>query len=194
VTIRFYVLPIERIGNRRGPKYFAWIGNRTGIPDPWNMLDYGLIDRAVLVSDISDANHAALVVNADVYAFPVDVDSNMSQQEQNALGAFLEGFAIPGSWLTGTQTARTVLRTITGMFLFMQRVSALYGDSPLNAGISLNTQWRNVPAALQEAILGAASEWGFTGTLENNLSVRNMLKQFADLWGEKPVHMGAATL
>jgi len=118
----------------------------------------------------------------------------MTQQQQNALGSFLEGVAVPGNWLTGSQTFRSVLRTISGMFLFMQRVSTLFGGNPLTSGISLNTQWRNVPANLQAAIETAAAEWGYTGSIAANTTMRNLLKQFADLWGAKPIYMGLAEL
>jgi hypothetical protein len=59
---RFYVLPIEQVGNRRGPKYLKWRYD----PDPpgldviWNMMDYGLLPTALVVVDAPDEQHAVL--------------------------------------------------------------------------------------------------------------------------------------
>ncbi len=68
MTIRFYLLPVDRqvINGTayRGPQYFAWRFNPTGLTDPWSWYDYGSMDWGVLCSDISDADHTALVANA----------------------------------------------------------------------------------------------------------------------------------
>jgi hypothetical protein len=200
MTIRYYVLPIERStdGNGRGPKYFEWRRDPDppGLTSPWSMIDYGLIDQAVLVSDITDPDRTSLVAQADVYEFPLDLDANMTQQQQSTLTTFLETKVIPAQWLSGTQTFRSVLRTITGVFLYIQRISGILGVDPMTiSGVTLNTQYRNLPADFSAALSQAASDldYDFSG-VRNNTTLRNILKSMADQWGARPIYMGMATL
>lgn len=198
MTIRFYVLPIERDGTGilRWPKYFASRFNGgVGITADRNLIDYGLIDEGVLVANLGDADQAFLAAQPDVFAFPVDLDATMSQSEQITLTNLLETAQVPAQWLSGQQTYRSVLRTLTGMFLYMQRVSAILGVDPTTLGVALNTQWRNLPPALQTALQQAAVDLGYDfGGVNNNTTLRNVLKAMADQWGTRPIYLGMATL
>lgn len=196
MTVRFYVLPIEVRGLRL-PKYFAWKGD--SIPpflgSPWTMKDYGSINMCVLCSNISDADHAALMLNADVYSLPVDLDVTMSVTQRSAMNTYLEAHAIPGDWLAPGDTFRSALRTVTSMMLYLQRVLALIGyPSDPFAGLTLNTQYRNIPNPLHDALGQAASELGYTWTTANNDQVRKIFKAQADQWGSAPILFGIATL
>lgn len=200
MTIRFYIIPIERIIiggiNNRGPKYFYWKENRTGITDPWNMIDYGLIDQAVIASDITQVNHDSLVLNPDVYSFPVDLNQTMPQIEQNNLSSFLETIKIPGQWLSGTQTYRTVLRIITGVFLYIQRVCGIIRIDPTTVpGVTLNSQYQDLDLTLQSALNQAAIDLGydFSG-VSGNTTLRSLLKNMADQWGTRPIYIGITIL
>jgi hypothetical protein len=200
MTIRFYVLPIETVdgGTKRGPKYFAWRfdPDPPGLTDQWSMLDYGLISECVLAANISDVNHAALVLNADVYSFPINLDANMPQGEQAALTTFLEGVRVPAQWLSGQQTYRSVLRTISGVFLYIQRVSAIMGVDPTTIpGVTFNTQYNKLPAALHDALAQAAADLGYSFSgVSANTTLRNLFKAMADQWGTRQILMGFVTL
>lgn len=197
--IRIYIIPIERTvdGSARGPKYFAWRfdPDPPGIDCPWSIIDYGSIDQGVLAADIQQADHDGLVLHADVYGFPQVIDANMSQSEQTALVNFLNGFGIPSQWLAGTMTYRAVLRTITGMMLYAQRFLAILGyPADPFTGLSLGTQFKNLPAAYQAAAQQAAADLGYPWNVTNNTTVRVMLKGMADAWGARPILMGVTSL
>jgi hypothetical protein len=199
MTIRFYILPMERAANGgRGPKYFEWKSDpdAPGLTSPWCPVDYGLIDQVIIASDITDADHTSLVAHADVYSFPLDLDATMTQQNQNDLISFLEAKIIPAQWLSGAQTFRSVLRTIAGMFLYIQNISGILNVDPTTIeGVALNTQYRNLPATFSAALAQAASNLGydFSG-IRNNTTLRNVLKLMSDQWGTRPIYMCFTTL
>ena len=196
---RFYLIPIERVDNKRGPQYFTWRFD----PDPensitcqWGMKDYGLIDRAVIAANVTQAQHDSLITHADVYAFPADIDTIMTQGEQATLTTFLEGTNVPAQWLAGQQTNREVLRIITAMFLYIQRMTAILGYVPgPEQGYALNTQYQNMQADVQAAILQAASDLGYSVTnVKANTTLRLILKDMSDQWGTKPILFGFVEL
>lgn len=57
-----YLVPIETIGNGRGPQYFAWRANPDGIRCTWAMMDYGFAPTALLVA--REIGHAAELMEA----------------------------------------------------------------------------------------------------------------------------------
>jgi hypothetical protein len=193
MTIRYYILPIERLPFRK-PKYFSWRGS-PGISCPWSMKDYGDIDQAIICADILAADHTALIANADVLSIPVNVDSALTVSARNTARTFLETYNIPAGWINTGMTYRAVLRTITAFFLYMQRVTGLLGH-----GITLPVGWADltmtqVPADIRDAMTQAAASFGYdyswvTGTT----TVRQVLKGMADAWGVQPILFGLAAL
>ena len=197
MTVRFYILPIEVRNGRRVPKYFKYIGDAAPpfIACPWSMKDMGSIDMAVLCADILDADHAFVSAQADVYSLPLNLDVTMTLAERSTMNTYLEAHAIPGDWLAAGDTFRSALRTVTAMMLYLQRVLAIIGyPADPFAGITLNTQYRNIPTALHDALLQAATELGYTWDVANNTQVRRIFKLMADQWGVQPILFGIATL
>lgn len=195
--IRFYILPIERVGSSRGPKYFRWQIGPTppGINCPWSMKDYGSIDMAILAADILQADHDALILNADVYAFPDNLDPVMTLAQRQTLNTYIEAHGIPGDWLAQGDTFRSVLRVITGMFMYLQRVLAIIGyPSDPYAGLTLNTQYRNIPNPLHDAMSQAATELEYTWNVASNDQIRKIFKLMSDQWGSQPIYFGFVTL
>lgn len=191
--IRFYLLPIERnaAGTSRGPKYFAWRydPDPPGLSSQWSMKDYGSIDMAILAADITQADHDALILNADVYAFPADLSASMTLTNRQAMNTYLEAHALPGDWLSPTDTFKSAARTITGMMLYNQRVCAILGyPTDPYAGLTLNTQYRNIANPLHDALSQAASELGYAWNVANNDQVRKILKLMADQWGNAVIY------
>jgi hypothetical protein len=193
--IRFYLLPIERISNARGPKYFKWRYNLTGIDCVWSMVDYGSIDMCVQAADITQADHDALILNADVYAFPENLDPVMTLTERSTLNTYIEAHGIPGDWLKSGDTFRSVLRTITAMMLYLQRALAILGypTDPFS-GYSLNTRYNQLPTNYQNALSQAANSLGYAWDVAANDQVRKIWKMMADQWGSQPILFGIVTL
>jgi hypothetical protein len=198
MTIRYYILPTITVGGRRGPKYFHFGGpggDSPGIDCVWSMKDYGSIDEAVLAADISDTDHATVSANMDVYSFPINLDTTMALAERSAANTFFEAHGIPGDWLKQGDTFRGVLRIVTAMFLYLQRVLALIGyPADPYAGLTLNTQYRNIPNPLHDALQAGAVSLGYTWTVGNNDQIRKIWKTMADAWGSTPILFGFTTL
>lgn len=193
--IRFYLLPIVvHDGKYRGPKYFKWRFG-TGIDCLWSMKYYGRVDQAVLAADIDQVDHDALILNSDVFAFPENLENNMIPADRLALRNYLEGMLIPipGDWLSPSDTYRTALKTVTGMFMFMQRLtsSAVMDSSPETWGVALNTQYKDFSPELQAGILQVVSEFGWDDSvIKDNWTVRVLWKNMADQWGSTPIIFG----
>jgi len=159
------------------------------------MKDYGSIDMAILAADILQADHDALILNADVYAFPDNLDPVMTLAQRQTLNTYIEAHGIPGDWLAQGDTFRSVLRVITGMFMYLQRVLAIIGyPSDPYAGLTLNTQYRNIPNPLHDAMSQAATELEYTWNVASNDQIRKIFKLMSDQWGSQPIYFGFVTL
>lgn len=205
MTILFYLIPVmvviitppgEDPQTYRGPSYLKWFQNPDGLAVRWSCKDYGSVDMMLCAVNAEPADHDWLAIQSDVYQFPQDIDVNVPQSSVATLQAYLEAHAVPGDWTSPSETWRSTLRTITGMFLYMQRLTAMTGNvSPLDWGYTLNTQWRNVEAEHQDAIVASAASLGYdTSFIGNNTLLRAIIKAFADVWGAAPIYFGFVTL
>lgn len=195
-VIRYYLLPVDVYqGWARGPMYLKWRFNPDGLDVPWGCIDYGLIDTMVCAVDASTADHAYLVAQANVYQFPENLDVSPGPAELSALEITLESTYIAADWLNPSETWRETLRTVTGMFLFMQRLTAITGNTPLDWGVGLNTQFQNLDQQYQDAIIQAFNDLSYDDSvIRTNWTLRVLLKNAADQWGAKPIHFGIVTL
>lgn len=200
--IQFYLLPIERIDNYRGPSYFDFKGHESiaghiqlDIGEQWSMKDYGSIDMSVLAFTAAEAKHTDLIGRANVYQFPENLDVTMVLADRQALNTYLEAHGIPGDWLKQGDTFRYSLRTITAMFLYLQRALAILGyPADPFAGLTLNTRYGQLTTAYQNALSQAASELGYTWGVAANDQIRKIWKDMADQWGSQPILFGFVTL
>jgi hypothetical protein len=204
VTIRLYVLPMERNAemNSRGPKYLAWSRD----PDPsdnvgetaWSIMSYGLHDWGLAAVEADATVHTALAAKADVQQIPADLDNNVGAANRDTVRAFLESVALPGQWVQNGTTWREVVRTVCGMMLFGQRYdgirqtanpgAAAFGDQI--AG-NLSVQWGTIPQGIRDAVLETGESFGYDMSfIVGTTLVRAILKSLADLWGDQPVYFG----
>lgn len=207
-TRRFYLMPALELTldddgrSYRGPMYLAWrynppTGGQEGVLSAsWSAKDYGTVNVMLVVAEVTPEQHAILAERPDVYPFPQDLDQNVPQAALSALVGFLEAAYIPANWISGSDTWRTVLRIVTAMFLFMQRLSAVSaGTNPLQWGVTMNTQWRSIPTTYQAWIVEAFSSQGYDPSwIRSNTTIRQILKTAADRWGERPIFFGMETL
>ena len=193
---RFYLVPIETVtqGDRlqRGPKYLAWRFD----PDPpgivcrWSMMPYGRETSALLLAhDISVADDATLVAHADVYAFPLTLDEPIAPQD--GLRTFFETVNVPTDWLAASTTYRQFLRCLAGLFQFAQRYQGISGR-PLFESVTLDSRYRNLTAQQQGWFTQTAQSFGYTLTINENRTLRQLCKQAGDAWGAQPFLMGGA--
>src|SRR3989304_5553215 len=193
MTVRFYIIPIEQVGNYRGPEYFTWRNdaNPPSIDCPWNMIDYGLVNRAVIAADVTTTQHSELVTHGDVLALPVNLDQAMTQAAVNTSQTFLENAGVPAGWINTSYTYREVLRIVTSMFLYIQRVTAILEHQIVLTGGVLNRQMNEISAEIRDAMAQAADEMEDDYSWETGATtVRQLLKAMGDAWGDKPIYFG----
>ncbi len=197
MAVQFYLLPIERVTvegvDYRGPKYLKWRMNPGGLAVPWSMKDYGVIDWGVVAVDADAATHTTLAGYADAYQFPANLDAKPSANIRNAIRGRLEGFNAPGGWITNQDTYRSILRTVTGLFLFMCQLSERWGN-PFVKGYNLNTAYGDLPADGQAVVVEEAARLGYTDAIPAATTLRTILKLMADAWAAKPILFGLVTL
>lgn len=191
-ALKIYLIPIEQVGNFRGPEYFAWRfdGNGPSINCRWSMMDYGFINNALLVAhDILPADHAALILHADVYAFPDNLDQPIS--DKATIDVFFEAINLPTDWLTPSSTYRELLRKVAGMMQFNQRYSGISGGQSLfGNGVTLDTNWNSLTAQQKTWFNDTVHSFGFPQNVNGNPKLRSLAKQAGDLWGTTPFLMG----
>lgn len=191
-VVRFYIVPVEQVGIYRGPEYLRWRFDQSPIPElagvRWSCKDYGIAPQMVCAADVTPAQHLILAAFPDVWAWAENLDTPLGSINRNLLNTFLEAVDIPADWLSPQNTQREALRTITGMFLYMQRLFALTGANLLST-YALNTRLGNMTAQWQAAIQQAGTDLGYdTAWMTGNMTVRIILKNMANRWGTRVIH------
>lgn len=193
--IRFYILPIEIIDSVRLPKYLRSRRNPTGIPCRWGLLDYGLIDAALVAADVTTEQHDLLAANSDVASAPENIDQNISDAAIPKVMNVLEQLRIPADWVNNTFTYRGILRMVAGLFLFAQRHHGMHGEPLIDNVAQLDLRWNQIPLARRQRIQATADALGYDySQVQTNWLVRRILKHLGDQWADKPVLLGMATL
>ena len=200
--IRFYLLPIESVvledGNiARGPKYFQWRldPDPPGLAVTWGMMDYGLIDAALLVAEVTQEQHDTLLLNSDVTSPPENIDQNITSGAIPGVQAALETLRIPADWVTTAFTYRQILRMVAGLFQFAQRHHALHNEQLIDSQAQLDLRWNQIPIARRNRILATADSLVYDySAVQNTWLIRRILKHLSDQWGVTVFHIGGFDL
>jgi hypothetical protein len=189
---KLYLVPVETNADGwRGPKYFEWFGD----PDPpgivcaWAMMDYGFAPTALLLAkDISQADHDALVLNSDVFAFPDVLDSPV---DDPAVDDFFEGVNLPTDWLTPSTTWLELLRMCAGIFQFNQRYNGISGGHSVFENADLDTRLRQMTDQEQIWFLATVESFGYDpGLINDNSQLRLLVRQAGGYWQDQPFYLG----
>lgn len=189
---RLYIVPQIGGTSNTDPRRAKYISNLIGVP--YAAMNFGFQPCFIVAADLSPANDADVIANADVFAFPFDLAPAMGGAAAST-STFLEtSFFIPCNWMTGSTTWLEAARTICGMFQYFQRLHFMLGNVvPIDGTTnkSLNTPYNAFPVNVQQAIVGAAQSLGYdTSFIQNNTQVRAFLKNFSDQWGSQPFNFG----
>lgn len=192
---RLYLMPIVGVGtyvDPRRPMYQDSILRPHGVQ--WGMMDYGWRPVCMVGCNTDDATHNELIANTDVQAFPDDFQSSGATigGALTAVRNRLEDFTIPAAWVQSTDTYAQVAHSIGGLFQYMQRINRIMGDvDPFPAGITLNTQFQNLPVATRDAMIAASDSFGWDRTgLTATSTLRFILKYLSDQWEGIPLQLG----
>jgi len=198
-VIEYFFIPVQVVEINgaiyRGPSYLRWRMNPGGLDVPWSCKDYGSINNVMVCAvNAEQADLTWLAAQAGVYTWPVNLDVNLPQAERSAVTAYLEAQFIPATWILPSHTRRAALRRITGIFLYMQRLTAIINSDPTTWDVTLNTQFQNLTAEQQPAMVQAATSLGYTWDIAPTDLLRNILTDMADAWGVQPIYFGFTTL
>jgi len=199
MAFRLYLVPVIGVGTSldpRRPKYVA------GGATPWAAMDYGNEPSMIVGADLSPTDDAALAGQPDVTALPVDLSPLLTPANVTAVQAKLEAAHLPAGWVNTTRTWRDVVRIVLGIFSFLQRYAVVYAQaqgsvapSVFTAGVTLDTTFGSLPAAVQTALTNTAISFGIATTgLMAGTTVRAILKAMADVFVDAPFVIGGVSI
>jgi hypothetical protein len=156
---------------------------------------FGHTEDAVLLIEASQAYLDT--ISADPECAPVataaNINDQLTAQQVTNIQNFLEARGIPADWLTAGETRRQAIRGLCGMFLFSHRMEGLYGRSwkqkLVDHGVTLASQWQNLPGAFQQELIDTAHSWGWTDITgaQPTTTLRTILKAMGNRHQMTPI-------
>lgn len=150
---------------------------------------YTRMDEAVVGVTTPQAALDSFAAQPDVFriASISTLDNTITGNQRNQIRAWLEAREIPGLWINTGDTRRKFIRGLIGMFLFAQKVEGRTGkglkQTFQDAGVTLDTEWRNLPQSAKDVFLETATSLGFPApNLPNTTPVRDIMKFFSEQW------------
>lgn len=198
MPFRIYVVPVLTVvgphSTSRVPKYFYWT-EAVITPGSYGLVGYGGEPWVLVGADLSPADDATIVGEPDAFAFPFDLTPQLTAPQVTNVRAKLEAANLPGGWISTADTWAGVFRGVAGMCTFAQRFKGLYettnpgtGAAPslFGAGVTLDTLFGAMPAAVQDAIIATANDQGIPTTgLTASTPLRAILRTMADAYSTK---------
>jgi hypothetical protein len=176
MTQRVYIVP--KVGDGLTPetsfraKYFEAMQ----IGTYWRSLDYGLEPYFLVSMDVTPEQHADLVANADVLAFPSNLQATLTNGAVTAIQTELDARNIPVQNLTTSTTYADVLRRIIRVFNFGIRMHVL-GWQVFPPGVTLSTTFSQLSAAQKSRLQSAADSYGWdTSGLSGASTMQQMIR------------------
>jgi hypothetical protein len=192
MALRYYIAPLIGTGasrdDARRPAYIADLGVQ------WGGLDFGLEPFMLVVADVTPAQHATISGNSDVISLPQNIDNQIAAS-LTAVQTALESINVPADWVTSGMTYRQIMRLVSAMFLFTQRLHGVASLRIFTGGVTLSTRFNQLPAGVRQNLLDAANSMSFdTSSLSGTSTIRQILKTMADQWGSQPINVGGFAL
>lgn len=173
MATQLYVVPVIGAGttdDARRPKY----ADTDLVGFDWAAMDFGNEPLMLVATE----TNTALAAEPDVLQVPLNIDQNLGAGAVTLVQNYLEARFVPADWVTTALTYRQVLRSVVGIFTFMQRAQGL-GLARLLDGssVSLNTTFGSLPAAVRTKLLSAAQSLNFDhSSLSAASTIRQILK------------------
>lgn len=193
--IRFYILPIVTVVQTEPPRTYRAPKYVHELNINWGMMDYGLINAALVGAEVTQTQHEQLAAEPDVAAAPENIDQNISDIAIPQVQAVMEQLRIPAGWVDNTYTYRQILRMIAGLFQFAQRYNGMHGEQLIDSQAQLDLRWNQIPQDRQQKIQATADNLGYDhSAVQPTWLIRQILKYLGDQWGSQVFHMGVADL
>lgn len=159
----------------------------------------GRTDDAILYMEATQTYLDSVAAESDAtrLATTANLDSVLTAGQANAAKTKFEASFIPGEFINAGDTRREALRKVLGAFLFSQRMEGRFGESWKKRaqanGVTLNTEWRDFPVALQNEFRDIRDEKGWTNQelgLTGSSTLREIMGAVSDQWGDAPFELG----
>lgn len=196
---RLYLVPVETVsqpgGIARGPKYFVWKYD----PDPPGIVTNRLSNQyygghpwtLTMAQGISQTDHDFLELQSDVYVYPPLDQLDVAIPGTDSIDTFYEGLNIPTDWMTASNTYREFLRQTMGMFSFHNKYEAISNGHSLFETHDLSTRYRDFTTEEQGWFDATLASYGYDpGIINENNTLRQMLKQAGDIFINHPYRLG----
>ena len=192
MAFRLYIVPVVGSGlsitDARRPKYFNSTDGIISTGQSWSVVDFGFEPVMIVGADLITADDLLVAQQPDAISLPFNLAVTLNAGQVTTTRARLESLHIPALWVNTSLTWVSVVRTVLGMFSFLQRYSGIYarqnGISPPSlfvSGVTLETLFGGLPVTVQTALIETAVSFGFsTAGLTANTTVRVVLKALAD--------------
>lgn len=155
---------------------------------------YGDEPVVFVCADVTAGQHTTLTANADVAALPVDIDQPIGAALPTVQSK-LEALNIPAQWITEGMTYRAAVRILIAAFQFLGRHNGLHLERLLQGGVTLQTQFNELPLAARQRLIKTAESFGYDiSGLTGTITIRQMLVLVGRAWGEQPIYIGGIIL
>jgi hypothetical protein len=197
MAFRLYILPLVADATKyppggRWPKYIK------DLSVSWAGMDYGHNPTMMVAADLLPAQDTALVANADVFAFPFNLDTAITGGAINSTRSALEAFFIPAQDIESTY--RLQARVVGGLFQYMGRLAFVIAQRTgqnqvvIDTAEKLNIQFSSLPVENQGDLLSAAASLNIdTSFITGTTQLRAILRTFANFWGSKQFQLNTFT-
>jgi len=190
-----YLVPVIGDGTKADPRRPKYVAALSGVD--WAAMDYGFQPVMLVAANVDDATDTTATNQADVQRLPDNLDQQIGAAALSIVQNALETRNLPAGWVTNTMTYRELLRTLGGFFAFLQRYSVVANTTGLVIGgtVNLNTQFNQLPQAVRTNLQDTATSLGLSSAgITGTSTIRVILKNIADQWGQKPIIVGAITI
>lgn len=202
VSWHLYIVPIVGTGtagdNRRAKYAFTPDANGNLVLNfQHSAMDYGTQPIMLMAANVTNAVDATLSAEADVQKIPDNLDAQIGGAALSIVQNALENRNLPSGWVTQSMTYRELLRTVGGFFAFMQRYNVVSGTNDLLMGgsVNLNTQFNQLPQPVRQALQATALDLNLNTTgMSGTTTLRVILKNIADQWGQRVIVLGGITI
>lgn len=193
MAFRLYIVPVIAFGphNARAPKYFQdGTIDLSQYPDGFaSYIDYPSASSGNLMvaADLTASDDNLVIGKADAFGLPFDLAPNLNAGQVTSVQNKLESINVPAGWVNTSLTWIFVLRTVLGMFSFLQRFVERY--AAVNGGVildifsgrSLSSTFSSLPLAVRTALTDAANSFNLdTSGITGASTLRQILKIMAD--------------
>lgn len=155
-------------------------------------LQLGFDPFFLVVDCVTEARHSQIDSIASV-TFPLNIDNTITSV--NNVKSKLANHDIPNYWVTTSTTWRELIRFIANYTQVYQSLFSVVKDSFFVDGVTMTTQYRDLPQQQKNALQNMANEFEFDKSgITGSSTVRQILKEMIDQIGDEPLVLGGQAL